>query len=48
MARVIYLRPEGDEIADALSAAAAADLRSVNSYALDVLAKHLRDAGFLE
>lgn len=47
-ARVIYLRPEGDEIADALSRAAADDLRSVNSYALEILDRHLRAAGYLE
>lgn len=46
--RVIYLRPESDELADALTAAAAHDLRSVNAYALSVLEAHLRQAGFLE
>lgn len=45
--RVIYLRPDDDEIADALAVAAARDLRSVNSYALAVIRDHLVKAGYL-
>lgn len=48
MARVIYLRPESDAIAEALTEAAADDVRSVNSYALSVLESHLRTIGYLE
>lgn len=48
MAKPIFLRPESDDISDALKAAAEADLRSVNAYALGVLQEHLREAGFLE
>ena len=48
MSKPIFLRPENDDISDALKAAAEKDLRSVNAYALSVLADHLREAGFLE
>lgn len=48
MARVIYLRPDGDEIGNALTALAADEIRSVNSLALEILAGHLRATGYLE
>ena len=48
MARAIFLRPESDDIADALKSAADDNLRSVNAYALGVLEEHLRAAGYLE
>jgi hypothetical protein len=48
MAKAIFLRPESDDIAEALKAAAEDKFRSVNSYALLVLEEHLRDAGYLE
>jgi hypothetical protein len=45
---VIYLRTDDDEIVAALAEAASHEVRSVNSYALEILASHLRACGYLD